>query len=492
VFSGRVPAHRSGVELVTAATRATVGNHSGNGDVAALAVRMICENAIERLASADGPTEFNLDIVLDGTEIVVTVDDRGEPVTGPPPAVLALVDLGLITSAVSRNTGSGNTNELRIPLPAHSRTLDDGDVERLPTDIELSDEPVDIRPLEAGDAAALTRCLYRCYGWTYPAPEFYFPERIAADLENGRRIGEVAVTADGEVAAHWGAVEVADGVVETGGTITDPRFRRRGIANVLGERLLARLVESGVRGRMREPVLTHPATQHIALREGAHIVGIQLDATEPLKQVGITDGLLDQRVSLTLMFSPLVPLEPATMWIPSLYSPIVEMVLRPTGWPRTIGVAGRTPDCPASTVITSAYDALNHLGSVTVEVVGEDLVDVVDEALHQLQRAGAEVVFVKLPANQEALATKGAGLGALGLGFASVIPRFGTLGDALTLQWLRDPDIDASGWQFADERVEALARAILSQAREVGDDTVRLRRRAARRAELFAALPTTP
>ena len=46
-------------------------------------------------------------------------------------------------------------------------------------------------------AAALTRAIYRCYGWTYPGPALYFPDRIAAQIERGERIGEVAVTEEG-------------------------------------------------------------------------------------------------------------------------------------------------------------------------------------------------------------------------------------------------------------------------------------------------------
>jgi hypothetical protein len=145
---------------------------------------------------------------------------------------------------------------------------------------------------------------------------------------------------------------------------------------------------------------------------------------------------------------------------------------------------------PATSVVQSSFNALNRRGEVTVPVVGADLIDVLDDTISQLRSAGAEMTMVFLPTNQEALASVGAGLGSLCLGFGSLIPAFGELGDALVLQWLADPDVDDSAWQYADESVESLARLIITQARQLGDAAVRLRRRAAHRQQILAALPT--
>ena len=74
-----------------------------------------------------------------------------------------------------------------------------------------------------------TRCIYRCYGWSYPYAEMYYPDRLAAAISEGTRNGGVAVDADGEVVAHCGWVEVAEGAVMVGAAVTDPRYRRRGL-----------------------------------------------------------------------------------------------------------------------------------------------------------------------------------------------------------------------------------------------------------------------
>jgi len=145
-------------------------------------------------------------------------------------------------------------------------------------------------------------------------------------------------------------------------------------------------------------------------------------------------------------------------------------------------------------VLSTSFVSTNNSGQIVVTVVGADLVDAIDLTLHQMRRSGAEYVQVRLPANQPALGTLAAGLVELGLGFAAFIPEFEPLtedglgGDVLVTQWLADSDIDGSGWVFADERVKNLVLAVIDQARDVGARGQKLQRRAARRAQLFAAL----
>lgn len=489
MYRASAPGDNDGVAVLVAAARSAAARHGASEGVAALAVELLAASARQRHVIAEESNELSLLASIDGTELVLSVRDRGEPIAGPPAQLLALVGAGFLSAADGRIEGTGNVASARLPLPAHGRLIDDSDLQVLGDDVVLTDRPVEFRELRPGDAAALTRCIYRCYGWTYPTADLYYPDRVAAAIESGKRIGEVAVDETGEVASHWGAVFVAEGLVETGGTVTDPRFRRRGLANVLGDRLLERIVAMGVKGRLREPVLTHPATQHIALREGASLVGIYLKMLQPLQQVGITDGVLDERVSLTVMYSPLVPLEPATLWVPGPYEAIAREVLSATDWPFELGeVRGMHEAAPASTVAVE-YDAMNRHGNVDVAVVGDDLVDAVDTALGQLRAAGAEAVHVALPISEPMVARRGAGLGALGLAFGCLVPHYGEAGHVLILQWIRDYRVNVDSWQFATEHVESVARAIAAQSESLGDDMVSLRRREARRRQLFAALP---
>lgn len=489
MYTASAPGHHDGAAVLCAAARAAAHAHGALDGVASLVVQLLVDDARDRHVIAEESTDLHLDIDVVGTELQLSLRDKCEPIFGPPAKLLSLVGLGFITAAEGHVEGTGNISSARIPLPSHGRMVDSSGLEVLDDEVALTDRSVTMRVLTVDDAPALTRCIYRCYGWSYPGVDLYYPDRIAAAIESGHRIGEVAVDENGEVAAHWGAVFVADGVVETGGTVTDPRFRRRGLVNELGERLLARITAMGVRGRLREPVLTHPATQNIALREGAALVGVYLHAVMPLQQVGITDGVLPDRVSITVMYSPLVPLAPATLWVPSPYEGLVRTVLAATDWPLELGDTRGQSDAPARSVLSSSYDATNRAGRIEVSVVGDDLVDAVDGALEQLRTAGAEAVHVHVPVDQPAVARRGAGLGALGLSYAALLPAFGVLGNVLVLQWIRSSVTTADTWAYANEHVEGVARAIVAQSTQLGDDITARRRREARRLQLFAALP---
>ena len=489
VITARVPAATFGPGVLAAAAHAGAAALGGDPEVAALVARVVAVDAVERTTVDRDHATVGLRIGVVGTELELAFHDAGVPISSPPASVLTLVDGGLATGADTSVDSTGNVVTVRVALPAHHRLLDDTGLSVVPNDAAPVDAPVELRPLAAGDALSLTRCVYRCYGWTYPGIDLYYPDRIAAAIADGRRIGEVATGPDGEVVAHWGAVEVASGVVETGATVTDPRFRKRGIAAELGERLLARLGERRYVARMREPVVTHPATQHIALAEGATLVGFHLHVALPLDQVGITTGHSVERASVSVMYSALQSFEPATVWVPAAYEPFVATVLNSAPWPRDTGSARGHSGCPVASVVGSSYDALNRTGVVQVDVVGSDLVAVVDDTLSGLQHAGADMVMVRLPANQPALATQGAGLGSLGLGYASYLPTFGAMGDALVLQWLRDPDVDQSSWVFANDAVGDFARRVARHVVEVGGRQATLRRRDALRHQLLAALP---
>lgn len=494
MYSVAAPADDAGIAVLSAAVRTWLQMRGGYGEGAGLVAYLLGADARSRLSKGVEENVLLLEIEERGTELIVVLRDKGEPVTAPPQGILPLLEQGIATSADARTDGEGNVTEVRFALPGHHE-LFNPEVMVEGEDDDLSSEEVTIRALLPEDAAALTRTIYRCYGWTYPGQDLYFPERIAAAIKNGSRIGEVAVTESGEIAAHWGAVYLSPAVVETGGTVTDPRFRRRGLAKQLGDRLLERIESEGVTGRLREPVLTHPATQQIALNDGASIVGAYLHYAHPLQQVGITDGVVADRISLSVAYGPLQPLEPATIWVPQPFEHLAQMVLAQSDWPREFGSAYRGIQIPDTTVSAVSYDSGNRLGIIDVRIVGQNLIDCLDSSLDDLRRSGAEHIQVKLPANQPALHSLGAGLPEIGLAFGAFIPQLRAFalddvdrGDVLVVQWLADAELDTGSWVFATEQVREIVLAITEQARQVANSGLVRRRQAARRAQLFAAL----
>lgn len=91
-----------------------------------------------------------------------------------------------------------------------------------------------------------------------------------------------------------------------------------------------------------------------------------------------------------------------------------------------LGASVLADDARVRSTITDPVPVLE----LSAEKVGTEIIlRLLDrgETLEQLRRAGAAVITVNLPANDPSLASIGAGLDALALGFASFIPSFGAL-----------------------------------------------------------------
>ena len=486
MISLSTPIDELGLTVLAECAGAAASHAGGGAEAAALVVRLLAQDARRRHTVETPDAALHLDVELDGTELVLSLRDQGEPVSAPPPTVLALVELGLASAADGGVDGSGNVVVARIPLPRHGRLVEVDDLEVLDDDVDESDVPVEIRLLTPADAFELTRCIFRCYGWSYAVQDMYFPDRVAAAVESGKRVGGVAVTPDGEIVAHLGYGFVADGVVEGGVAVTDPRFRGRGLMGQVGS--ILDLDDLGVHAVLGRAVLTHPVTQKAAVAGGSAIVGMFLDAAGPVQQVGFTDGMIEHRMSYGVTYRLLTEMEPATVWIPGRYAEIARHVITRSEFPLTLGEA-RATDAPPTSVMTSAYDALKQAGTVKVSVVGDDLVAVLDGILGQFRNAGAEQVLVYLPADQPALATVGAGLPSLQLAYAAVLPVYGELGNCLVLQWLRTPAVDDSPFVFGDDEFRLLTHVIVDQATTLGDQETHHRLRRARLEQLLALLP---
>jgi hypothetical protein len=319
--------------------------------------------------------------------------------------------------------------------------------------------------MTAQDAVAVCALVERCWGDTYVSPVFYDPARLAAEVASGHRIAEVVEAPDGTIVAHWGAVFITDDVVETGTALTDPTARHSGLISTLGVRLRRRLDELDVRGRIRQQVLTHPWSQHLALREGARVVGVHLASLAPVHEWAMPVEPAPVRTTVGVMFEALRPVAPATVWVPGWCREVVGVVLHHTGWPLTLG---EPADVTTDTVrgrsdLRVDTDVHNTTTTVSVRAIGTDLVDVLTEVVHVADPDGA--VLVHLPGRDPAVTALGDALADLRLVFGSLLPSDGVIGDALVLQRAPRGPLGESGWAFADPTMATIARLVLDQVR---------------------------
>jgi len=215
---------------------------------------------------------------------------------------------------------------------------------------------------------------------------------------------------------------------------------------------------------MGEPVLVHTASQEILVGhwdQGA-ITGIRLKEFPHVDVVGFGDHTEHGRISVGVGFAPLADMTAHDVWLPPEYAEILELVLEPVEWPRTIRTEADGLELAEQTALSSEFDGQILKASIEIETIGPDLVSAVAAERDSLCDQGAQFVEVHIPTDQPAATT--ASLLAEGFSFAGFLPEMRGHSDLLLLQWIADPQIEREEWQLLNDHIERLADAIVDQA----------------------------
>lgn len=457
-------------------------------------IEVLVADAIDRLtAHADEPV--TVEAALDGTMLRLTLRDQGSPTdhAALPELVTSLLEAGAALGLRVDPPGAlGNQIAIDVALPAHLALVSGEDrIDR--DDLAPADEPLEIRPMRPDEALALSKGIHRCYGYTYPDPAYYYPERLAAMVASPDWNSYVAINLAGEIVAHL-QQDFREGgrVVHVGGAFTDPRYR--------GRNLLLTLADSAVRDRaLRNPppsvrfseaVTTHPITQRIGLEEGQIECGILLAFAPGIRQEGFND---DARVLPRASMRPglkfIDPPEERVVHPPSFVADYVRRIIDRHELPRTVDPprARALESAPARTQRVIEVSREMGTAAITVTTVGRDLTDVIADDLDSLGRQAVHVEL-RLPASDPALSTAAAGLDELGFVFGSLLPEFRATGDELRLQWLPNAEFDPDAIVLHTEFMQALVADVIADVQRAKDREAAQRRRRASSRRIFAAL----
>jgi serine/threonine-protein kinase RsbW len=170
-----------------------------------------------------------------------------------------------------------------------------------------------MRPDEAVEAS---RCIWRCFEYSYPYEDIFHPDRVRAMIDAGQLVSAVAEAEGTGIVGHVGLKPVA-GMPrhkEVSMLAVEPRFRRDGLA----QRLTRFIVDHGATldldGLVAEAVTTHPGSQAVAAQVGLKPCALLVGEVPPLDFKGF-DGVA-QRESLVLCYRPLRPRESVTVRVP--------------------------------------------------------------------------------------------------------------------------------------------------------------------------------
>jgi len=295
-----------------------------------------------------------------------------------------------------------------------------------------------IRPLESRDAAAVSRLVFRTYGYTYDDEDYYYPERIVAENATGAMISVVAVHPSGEVVGHY-ALERREPTTlyEGSSAVVDPTNRGRKLMERMRQFAMQEGARRGLFGVYFLPWTIHTMSQQANEHFGARLCAINLSDTSPVALKGYEADSLAQRVSTVLYFAPLQTLEPATVYAPERHRPMIERLYASLGREVTFGEGASSEGETHREARTLPHDLF---GEIVVSQLGADAVALITHELRDLTvHHPIETVYLDLPLAQPGTPAVAEAMRVHGFSFLGIGPGFLPDGDALRLALITQP-----------------------------------------------------
>ena len=454
-----------------------MGLTAAEGERLELAVEEACVNVIEHAFDPDETGSYDVAILRRPGELVISIEDQGLPFDFKEYEAKQGYSLGIILMKAFAdevrflNLGrAGKRVELVKRLPyqdvstylSENETILSPSVPALPEDIAIT-----VRPMRAEDAVNLARCIYRCYGYTYPA-YIYYPDRVKELLESGLLLSYIALNPEGEVIGHIGIKrqDPEAHVGEGGQAVVDPRYRGNGF---LGKMILSfadYAREHGIYGAYAEAVTIHPFSQKASLAIGGFETGVLLRYIPPNITFKKIEGGTQERQTVVLLYIS-GGAEPARDVYPPLHhEAVIRDIYGKSNLERNIiTAAGGKQRLETGARAQVDVKIVPEIGQAYLQVTesGTDLKELVKFHLNELCLRRIDCIYVDLPLSAPATQRSVAALEMLGFFFGGIIPEL-YHGDILRLQYLNNIDVRGEQIQTASEFGKRLVDYVLAAA----------------------------
>ena len=432
-----------------------------------LVVEEACMNVVEHAFDPGEKGAFDVIIWREPTQVVVAVEDQGLPFDfrrfedGKDSGLGVILMKAFADEVRFVNLGRrGKRVELikKIPVDEVEAREAMKEVQQQAPAVPLAptDAPLLIRLASPEDCIGIARCVYRCYGYTYPKDYVYSPERLREQLDNGMIVSAVALDTEGEVVAHTAILKDSPTAVigDAGLSIVDPRYRNRGLLSKVGRVLLDHVRQQGLRGVFGEAVTVHTFSQQAALAAGSRETGILLGFVPQEMQFRKIQDKQDERQAAVLSYMKLNDGPQRDVYPPLHHETIIRRIYERLNLERTV-ISARDLAQEKVKLGKAAQVDLKVLASagcagMTVTEYGEDLLDLVKFRLRELCLQQVSYIYLDLPLSHPAVTLYCAGLEMMGFFFAGVIPE-AIDGDALRLQYLNNVRITPSKAALASD-----------------------------------------
>jgi hypothetical protein len=466
------------IDAAGAAIRAA-SLHAGLGADRATRLRVTVEELLREARareSVGGAADLRLATWVDGDQLVVELHDQRLPLAPGGSRALPsrrLAALGFVDRLHIGSHGvDGNVARVEVTLDDAEADLPGGEVltEDAPRVDDATAAAVEIRELIDDDAAGVSQCVYRCYGYSYVDPSMYRPATLRAWRRSGKLHSIVAVGPDGEVLGHcaltFDRADVA--VPEAGKLVVDPRMRGHHLAERLAELRLRVARELGVPGIWSECVTNHPYSQKEVAAFGGTETGLLMGVTPAAITMEGLENDDGGRHSLMAMWTRVVGTPAGDLHLHPRHEELVVPMVEGCGLLRSVRTEVVVPAEAHSRVTSSADGGLGD-GALRVTSVGTDVVGRVAHDLDAFAAYDLASVALDLPLEDPGTPWAVERLEALGFFFGAWLPGFQRgegPGDVLRLQRLADRPLSMD-ISCARPEGEAVRDAVLAEWRRV-------------------------
>ena len=334
------------------------------------------------------------------------------------------------------------------------------------------DEKIGVGMLDLGGVHELVRLVFKCYGYTYANDFMYFPEQIESLIKSGLMLSSGAYNSRNELIGHVGFIFSAPGakVAESGEAVVDPRYRGRGLFQMMKNYLKDFVTQENVVGIYGEAVTVHPFSQKGSIELGGRETGFLLGYSPgTVKFESISEDERPRRQSVAMMFTPLLASGPETIYVPEAYEKIMAEIYDRLEYKRKIiaengstGVKGRHPGAAS---VSIRHD--HNQARIIIERIGRKTIDEIRFHLKHLTLERFDCIYVDLPVKQKGAGYVGSVLRETGFFFGCVIPEYGD-GDVLRLQYLNNVEISRDDIKTASDFGQKLLDTILRDMDRAG------------------------
>ncbi|MCX6013154.1 MAG: GNAT family N-acetyltransferase [Chloroflexi bacterium] len=321
--------------------------------------------------------------------------------------------------------------------------------------VAIQSDQIKMRLMRPEDAVNLSRCMYRCYGYTYLIEHLYYPDKYRELLDGGLQISAIAQAPDGEIAGHatLSKDHASHKTGEMGQVIMDPRYRNLGIMGRLTHFLVEHLKNIGILGCYWEGVAVHPYSQKTAMSLGFTEIGINLGILPPSWEFKEIETRSNKKRGSELVFYGRINEEEfRDVYIPLHHQSLVRRIYNKAGLKRNIlnPANYNVAQLPALSQIDISVYSDNSLAYMYINQYGADLEALVKLRLKEICQKQIECIYIDLPLSSPVVQKVCAALEALGFFFCGVWPET-HLGDVLRLQYLNNADVDFEGIQLVSD-----------------------------------------